>query len=113
MWTNTEQNLDRKQNFCCVNLQEDAKDLDALTLAKSYFDLKEYDRAAHFLKECCSKKAYFLYMYSRYLVRIYTRCLTVFFMSCYLRICIFLNICKSGEKKKDDETVDSLGKNVS
>uniref|UniRef100_A0A7N8XRZ5 CDC23 (cell division cycle 23, yeast, homolog) n=1 Tax=Mastacembelus armatus TaxID=205130 RepID=A0A7N8XRZ5_9TELE len=62
--------------------EEDAQDLDALTLAKSYFDLKEYDRAAYFLKGCCSQKAYFLYMYSRYL---------------------------SGEKKKDDETVDSLG----
>lgn len=49
--------------------QEDAQDLDALTLAKSYFDLKEYDRAAYFLKGCCSQKAYFLYMYSRYLVR--------------------------------------------
>ncbi|MEQ2162150.1 hypothetical protein GOODEAATRI_016864, partial [Goodea atripinnis] len=46
---------------------EDAQDLDALTLAKSYFDLKEYDRAAYFLKGCCSQKAYFLYMYSRYL----------------------------------------------
>lgn len=52
---------------CCI--QEDAQDLDALTLAKSYFDLKEYDRAAYFLKGCCSQKAYFLYMYSRYLVR--------------------------------------------
>uniref|UniRef100_A0A3B3ZU75 Cyclosome subunit 8 n=1 Tax=Periophthalmus magnuspinnatus TaxID=409849 RepID=A0A3B3ZU75_9GOBI len=61
--------------------EEDAEDLDALTLAKSYFDLKEYDRAAYFLKACRSNKAYFLYMYSRYL---------------------------SGEKKKDDETVDSL-----
>uniref|UniRef100_A0A8B9ZS17 Cyclosome subunit 8 n=1 Tax=Anas zonorhyncha TaxID=75864 RepID=A0A8B9ZS17_9AVES len=63
-------------------LQEDARDLDAYTLAKSYFDLKEYDRAAYFLRGCKSQKAYFLYMYSRYL---------------------------SGEKKKDDETVDSLG----
>uniref|UniRef100_A0A3B4D6V4 Cyclosome subunit 8 n=1 Tax=Pygocentrus nattereri TaxID=42514 RepID=A0A3B4D6V4_PYGNA len=61
---------------------EDAQDLDALCLAKSYFDLKEYDRAAYFLRGCRSQKAYFLYMYSRYL---------------------------SGEKKKDDETVDSLG----
>lgn len=51
------------------HIQEDAQDLDALTLAKSYFDLKEYDRAAYFLKGCCSQKAYFLYMYSRYLVR--------------------------------------------
>ncbi|MEE6479947.1 hypothetical protein FKM82_012416 [Ascaphus truei] len=62
--------------------EEDIHDLDAYTLAKSYFDLKEYDRAAYFLRGCKSKKAYFLYMYSRYL---------------------------SGEKKKDDETVDSLG----
>ncbi|XP_039629745.1 cell division cycle protein 23 homolog [Polypterus senegalus] len=62
--------------------EEDAQDLDAYTLAKSFFDLKEYDRAAYFLRGCKSQKAYFLYMYSRYL---------------------------SGEKKKDDETVDSLG----
>uniref|UniRef100_A0A8C8IHF7 Cyclosome subunit 8 n=1 Tax=Oncorhynchus tshawytscha TaxID=74940 RepID=A0A8C8IHF7_ONCTS len=62
--------------------EEDAQDMDALGLAKSYFDLKEYDRAAYFLRGCRSQKAYFLYMYSRYL---------------------------SGEKKKDDETVDSLG----
>ncbi|XDV39145.1 hypothetical protein PO909_008425 [Leuciscus waleckii] len=62
--------------------EEDAQDLDAFCLAKSYFDLKEYDRAAYFLRGCRSQKAYFLYMYSRYL---------------------------SGEKKKDDETVDSLG----
>ncbi|CAL8304583.1 unnamed protein product, partial [Gadus morhua 'NCC'] len=62
--------------------EEDVQDLDAFALAKSYFDLKEYDRAAYFLRGCHSKKAYFLYMYSRYL---------------------------SGEKKKDDETVDSLG----
>lgn len=43
--------------------------MDAYTLAKAYFDVKEYDRAAHFLHGCNSKKAYFLYMYSRYLVR--------------------------------------------
>lgn len=62
--------------FFCFSLylfqtQEDAQDLDALTLAKSYFDLKEYDRAAYFLKGCCSQKSYFLYMYSRYLVGLY------------------------------------------
>ncbi|KAK0154937.1 Cell division cycle protein 23 [Merluccius polli] len=65
-----------------VVTEEDVQDLDAFALAKSYFDLKEYDRAAYFLRGCHSQKAYFLYMYSRYL---------------------------SGEKKKDDETVDSLG----
>lgn len=56
-------------SYFLFSSQEDAQDLDALTLAKSYFDLKEYDRAAYFLKGCCSQKAYFLYMYSRYLVR--------------------------------------------
>ncbi|TEA36425.1 hypothetical protein DBR06_SOUSAS10810012, partial [Sousa chinensis] len=49
--------------------EEDAQDMDAYTLAKAYFDVKEYDRAAHFLHGCNSKKAYFLYMYSRYLIR--------------------------------------------
>lgn len=58
--------------FVPVQSQEDAQDLDALTLAKSYFDLKEYDRAAYFLKGCCSRKSYFLYMYSRYLVSLYS-----------------------------------------
>ena len=48
--------------------------MDAYTLAKAYFDVKEYDRAAHFLHGCNSKKAYFLYMYSRYLVRAILRC---------------------------------------
>lgn len=64
----------------CLFIQEDAQDLDALTLAKSYFDLKEYDRAAYFLKGCCSQKAYFLYMYARYLVR-YFRFLACIFYS--------------------------------
>ena len=51
--------------------------MDAYTLAKAYFDVKEYDRAAHFLHGCNSKKAYFLYMYSRYLVRAVLRCHSV------------------------------------
>lgn len=51
--------------------------MDAYTLAKAYFDVKEYDRAAHFLHGCNSKKAYFLYMYSRYLVRVVLRCHSV------------------------------------
>ncbi|KAH3786295.1 cell division cycle protein 23 homolog isoform X1 [Dreissena polymorpha] len=40
---------------------------DQYTLATSYFDLKEYDRAAYFLKDCLSPKCYFLYMYAQYL----------------------------------------------
>ena len=99
--------------------QEDAQDLDALTLAKSYFDLKEYDRAAYFLKGCCSQKAYFLYMYSRYLVRLckYLPFPNPVIQNCFNFACDhfenFLLCRQSGEKKKDDETVDSLGEDLS
>ena len=44
------------------------KDFDKYTLGKTFFDLKEFDRASFFLEDCTSHKAYFLYMYSRYLV---------------------------------------------
>lgn len=40
---------------------------DLYLLAKSYFDLKEYARCAHFLKDCTSSKARFLYFYSLYM----------------------------------------------
>ncbi|XP_014779222.1 cell division cycle protein 23 homolog [Octopus bimaculoides] len=48
------------------NLQ---KEYCVYSLAKSYFDLKEYLRAVHFLEqsELQSNVTYFLYMYSRYL----------------------------------------------
>lgn len=47
---------------------EDCSDeLENFLLAKSYFDLKEYDRAAHFVKDCLNDKPRFLYYYSRYL----------------------------------------------
>lgn len=39
----------------------------AYILAKSYFDLKEYDRAAYFVKPCQSPKARFLSYYSQYM----------------------------------------------
>ena len=55
---------------------------DSYIMAKNYFDLKEYDRAAHFLHACTSPKVYFLYMYSRYL---------------------------SGQKKKLDDSADAYG----
>jgi len=48
-------------------LQLFLEDYDQYTLATSYFDLKEYDRAAFFLKDCKSPKCYFLYMYAQYL----------------------------------------------
>lgn len=47
--------------------QEFLKEYDQFTLAMTYFDLKEYDRAGYFLENCTSPKCYFLYMYSRYL----------------------------------------------
>ena len=35
---------------------------------KSLFDLREYRRASHMLKDCCSVEAVFLRLYSLYLV---------------------------------------------
>ena len=52
-------------------------------MAKSYMDLQEYDRAAHFLQPCTSDRGYFLYMYSRYL---------------------------SGQKKRLDDSADAHGR---
>ncbi|KAK3590022.1 hypothetical protein CHS0354_041047 [Potamilus streckersoni] len=45
----------------------DIQEYDRIILATSYFDLKEYDRAAFFLQDCKSPKGYFLYMYSIYI----------------------------------------------
>ncbi|XP_044267888.1 cell division cycle protein 23 homolog [Tribolium madens] len=42
-------------------------EMEAYFMAKSYFDLKEYDRCAHFLKNCTKPKTRFLYFYARYL----------------------------------------------
>jgi len=44
-------------------------DVEKLAVAKACFDVKEYYRAAHFLKFCSSPKAIFLRSYSLYLVR--------------------------------------------
>lgn len=52
---------------------------DIYILAKTYFDLKEYDRAAFFTMDCVNPKIRFLHLYSRYL---------------------------SGEKKKIDDMTD-------
>lgn len=40
---------------------------DTYILAKSYFDSKEYDRAAYFTENCKTSKVRFLHLYSRYL----------------------------------------------
>lgn len=79
-------------NYSLKNVEIDVHDLtadmkvpevseaeDIYTLAKTYFDLKEYDRAAYFTMDCISPKIRFLHLYSRYL---------------------------SGEKKKIDDMTD-------
>lgn len=43
------------------------EDKEAYTLAKTYFDCQEYDRAAHFLENCLSSKCVFLHKYSQYM----------------------------------------------
>lgn len=52
-----------------ISQQDFQQEYDVYMLAKSYFDLKEYLRAVHFLKqsEFTSNLTYFLYMYARYL----------------------------------------------
>ncbi|XP_066595243.1 cell division cycle protein 23 homolog [Prorops nasuta] len=62
-----------------ISLIESNEEDDIYTLAKTYFDLKEYDRASYFIEQCKTPKARFLYLYSRYL---------------------------SGEKKRIDDTTD-------
>lgn len=44
-----------------------AEEKEAYTLAKSYFDCQEYDRAAHFIENCTSPKCVFLLRYSQYM----------------------------------------------
>lgn len=48
-------------------LSETNEEEDTYILAKTYFDLKEYDRAAYFTEQCKTSKVRFLHLYSRYL----------------------------------------------
>lgn len=66
-------------NTDIIDTDPNEEEEDMYILAKTYFDLKEYDRAAYFTKECKTPKVRFLYFYSRYL---------------------------SGEKKKIDDMTD-------
>lgn len=50
-----------------VDEDQDAKEQDAFMLGKSYFDCREYNRAAAVLKDCLGPKARFLGLYSDYL----------------------------------------------
>eukprot|EP00096_Caligus_rogercresseyi_P011405 TRINITY_DN4475_c0_g2_i1.p1 TRINITY_DN4475_c0_g2~~TRINITY_DN4475_c0_g2_i1.p1 ORF type:complete len:637 (+),score=174.58 TRINITY_DN4475_c0_g2_i1:32-1942(+) len=47
--------------------EEDEENFETYVLAKSYFDLKEYDRVSHFTKDSKYPKTRFLHYYSRYL----------------------------------------------
>uniref|UniRef100_A0A2R5LLS6 Cyclosome subunit 8 n=1 Tax=Ornithodoros turicata TaxID=34597 RepID=A0A2R5LLS6_9ACAR len=60
---------------------EASEDDDTYHLARSYFDLQEYDRVAHFTKDAKSSRTKFLHFYSKYL---------------------------SGEKKRLDDVVDPV-----
>ncbi|XP_027124895.1 anaphase-promoting complex subunit 8-like [Coffea arabica] len=62
--------------------ENDAVESDFYLLAKSYFDCREYRRAAHVLREQTSKKAVFLRCYALYL---------------------------AGEKRKEEETMELEG----
>ena len=61
--------------------EDEAIDGDFYLLAKSYFDCREYRRAAHVLRDQTGKKAVFLRCYALYLVR-----LTLIWSSFLLRI---------------------------
>ncbi|XP_043288679.1 cell division cycle protein 23 homolog isoform X1 [Venturia canescens] len=50
-----------------ASMSDPSGEEDMYMLAKSYFDLREYDRAAYFLEDCKTPKSRFLYLYSRYL----------------------------------------------
>nr|CAG8489096.1 3763_t:CDS:10 [Entrophospora candida] len=60
----------------------DQLEYDLYLLGKSYFDVKEFDRAAYFLEECKSSKCRFLKIYSKYM---------------------------AGEKRKTEESNDIMG----
>jgi hypothetical protein len=69
-----------------VEMDREAQDLPKYLLAKSYFDCKEYDRAAFVLADSQSLKSKFLRLYSKYLV-------------CPLNYTTHLRLGKSGRRK--------------
>ena len=52
---------------------EEEEEDDVYLLAKSYFDMKEYRRAAHVLNGVLGKKALFLRCYATYLVSVFNK----------------------------------------
>lgn len=49
-------------------LTQEIEDFDNFCMAKTYFDLREYDRAAFFTEKCTSPKVSFLHLYAKYMV---------------------------------------------
>ena len=75
-------------------------DLDTYTLAKSYFDLKEYDRAAFFTRDMKSPLCKFLHIYSRSV----SACREGGVSSLTCPDCRYM----SAEKKRLDDMVDTV-----
>ncbi|KAF9586663.1 Anaphase-promoting complex subunit 23 [Lunasporangiospora selenospora] len=76
---------------------QSANDLetDIYLMAKTFFDLKEFDRAAATLEQCSSNKSRFLRLYSKYLAS----------AAYQLKL---LSIC-AGEKRREQDTREVLG----
>jgi hypothetical protein len=70
-----------------------SRDMVTYTLAKTYFDLKEFHRAAMVLRDCRSRKAVFLRAYASYLVGPALASLTK----------------QDGERRKEDEVAEVFG----
>lgn len=49
-------------------LHLEAMDEDHISSARALIDAKEFSRAVHWLKECKSAKAVFMFIYSQYMV---------------------------------------------
>ncbi|RIA99063.1 anaphase promoting complex subunit 8 [Glomus cerebriforme] len=79
---NSEMDISLDSSMIQESTNLDLVEYDKYLLGKSYFDVKEFDRAAYFLESCKSPKCRFLRIYSKYL---------------------------AGEKRKDEESHDIMG----
>ncbi|KAG0211353.1 Anaphase-promoting complex subunit 23 [Mortierella sp. GBA30] len=55
-------------DLCTVPTNAPLPEHDTFLMAKTFFDLKEFDRCASVLKDCVSSKSRFLRLYSKYLI---------------------------------------------
>lgn len=65
---NSEMDISMDSSMTQESTNLDLVEYDKFLLSKSYFDVKEFDRAAYFLESCKSSKCRFLKIYSKYLV---------------------------------------------